>query len=244
MSDNWKQQNKRYVLLTLDQQEEVLDGYQGDLAVEIDQGGLYSRNPTVHKWKVTYRLLVLRELASWRFCDLMKQALYLERGHFHAGESILIRSSLETLALLIFCSQKMENVMKSGDGFHQLSKKTTDLLMGSKGQQTNYKSINVNDFLKAASKDYPEIRRAYDELSETTHPNFDGLFRRYSTISKNGTVTKFSNQSSEIYKNAQPSLISLILVIFEMEYNDRWITAFKGFETWIVENDQKLENTK
>lgn len=231
-------------MLSLQQIEECIDAYQDTLCKEVDVGGLFARNKIAHKWKVTYRVLLLRELVSWRFCDLMKQSVLLEKNNYFLGSRIIIRSGIETLTMLIYCTQKMENIVRVGSGFHEFSQKTTKLLLGSKDERTNFSSINIMDVLKTSAKKYPELLRAYDDLSEVTHPNWDGMSYIYSDVYEKGMVTRFTNDTGRKYKDSQLAILSLLCSIFEIEYNDSWIKAFDAFELWIIDNDTKLEKTK
>ena len=214
------------------------------LCPKIDMGGLYSRNNTAHKWKVTLRTIVLRELVSWRFFDLLEQVVELEKMKHLLGLRILLRSSIETLALLVYSNQKMENIIRTGDGFHEYSKKTVNLLVGSGNEYTEHKSVNVLDVLKKCKSQYPEILRAYDDLSETVHPNWDSLMRVYSKVDKKEFITYFDNHVEEQFGSSQLALIKLLLGIFDEEYNERWCENFGKFEAWIELNDEKLEASK
>lgn len=228
-------------MLDLDQLTHALRSYREGLCKEIDAAGLISRNDTAHKWKVTYRTIVLRELVSWRFVDLLSQALILEKLGKHVGSRILIRASIETLAMMLYTIRKMESIVRTGDGFHQYSDKTTRLLIGSRNEHTKYEAISILDILQVASKKHPELQRAYDELSETAHPNWDGLSRMYSEVSEKGMVTSFTDDTGRIYKKSQLPTVALLCSVFEIEYNDAWSAAFDDFENWIEKNDKKLE---
>lgn len=231
-------------MLTLEQLEEAIGAYRDGLCPEIDAGGLFQRNKTAHKWKVTYRTIVLRELVSWRFVDLLHQATLLERSKAFVGSRIIIRSAIETLSTLIYSARKMENIVRTGSGFHEYSKKSVNLLLGSKDQRTKHNAINVMEVIQLASKQYPELQQAYDDLSETAHPNFDGMMYVYSVVSDRGMNTKFTSDVSRIYESSQLAIISLLCLIFEQEYNDAWPTAFEKFEAWVEANDEMLEATK
>lgn len=237
--DGWLELN-----LTLDQLEQVIGAYEESLCPELDAGGLYARNNTAHKWKVTYRTIVLRELVSWRFVDLIKQALLLEKaGHF-IGSRVLIRSAIETLALLIYSVRKMENIVRTGNGFHEYSQKSVNLLLGSKASDSSHVAVNVMEVIKHASKKHSELMTAYETLSETAHPNFDGLSWAYSNVADQGMHTKFGCYSGGVYGKSQGPIILMLLGIFEAEYNDSWPAAFDKFESWIEANDKKLEATR
>lgn len=228
-------------MLDIDQLEYALNSYRENLCKEIDVGGLFARNNTAHKWKVTYRTIVLRELTSWRFVDLLSQAVILEKIGKHVGSRILIRASIETLSVMLYTIRKMENIVRTGDGFYQYSDKTTRLLIGSRNEHTKHEAINILDIVTVASKKHPELQRGYDELSETVHPNWDGFSRMYSEVSERGMVTAFTDNSGRIYGKSQLPIITLLCSIFEVEYNEVWPDAFDNFESWIEKNDKKLE---
>lgn len=231
-------------MLTIEQADELIEAYRGSLCSEIDAGGLLARNCTAHKWKVTYRTIILRELVSWRFVDLLQQAILLEKSKGFVGSRILIRSAIETLSVLIYCVRKMENIVRTGEGFHEYGQKTVNLLLGSRDQRTKHNAINVLEVTKLASKQYPELQKAYDELSETAHPNFEGMMNMYSIVSDRGMNTKFTNDASQIYERSQLSTIAFLCLIFEHEYNDAWSAAFEKFEAWTEANDASLEASK
>lgn len=137
----------------------------------------------------------------------------------------------------------MESIVKTNSGFDEYSKKTENLLLGSRDGQSKHQSINVNTVLDYASKKYPELKRAYAELSETAHPNRDGLSYSYSIVTDKGMNTKFTDNVGRVFKDSQTPLISLLCLIFENEYNDSWINAFDAFEAWIEANDSQLEGS-
>jgi len=61
--------------MRIDQLDELIAGWHMSLCPHIDSAALISRNNTAHKWKATYRSIVLRELVCWRFTDLLAQVL-------------------------------------------------------------------------------------------------------------------------------------------------------------------------
>lgn len=224
--------------------EQALQEWQSSLCAEVSVGGLYKRNPVVHKWKVTYRSLVVRELASWRLLDLLRQAFDLEKARHVLGARIILRSAVETLALLIFSNQKMETIVATGKGFHEFSNTTSRLLLGSKNKTTGVEAINILTVLDRCDRRYEGIRRLYDDLSETAHPNWQGICAGYSVHDNNEFETRFENRWSEIHGESQHGIILLLMEIFEHEYNEKWPENFDNFETWIQENDDMLESSK
>ncbi|QKS29384.1 MAG: hypothetical protein HT579_10990 [Candidatus Accumulibacter similis] len=208
---------------------------------EIDVGGLFTRNAVVHKWKAPWRLLLLREAASWRLCELAQQSLDLSRAGSTLGARILLRSAFETLALLIFSAQSMRSVVSGALSFNEFSKKTSNLLQGSRDKSTPFESINILAALKVADKRYPGLESWYADLCETAHPNFQGMIHGYSTSDPKEYVTQFKSRWTELYGALHESALQACLVVFEAEYNQEWVAAFEALERWIEENDEELE---
>jgi hypothetical protein len=60
--------------------EHALGRLKGSLLPSFEIGGLFSRNPTAHKWKATFRSLLLREAVFWRLEDLLRQSYAASAG--------------------------------------------------------------------------------------------------------------------------------------------------------------------
>ena len=84
----------------------------------------------------------------------------------------------------------------------------------------------------------------YDDLSESAHPNWEGLCNGYSTINRDEYETVFSNRWMELHGDKHPDLIVLCIRTFYDEYNDVWDQLFTQLEEWIEANDVELEKTK
>lgn len=120
--------------------EQALDEWKQSLLSKLEHAGLYARNPTTHKWKALFRSLVLRESVAWRAHDLLVQAHALHNAGHTLGSRILIRSALETLAVLNYLNQMTARVLAGSEGFHQFSLKTSRLLLGSKDKTTKHEA--------------------------------------------------------------------------------------------------------
>jgi len=65
--------------------EKIVAHWQTSLCKSVDLGGLIARDPIAHKWKATYRIIVLRELSFWRVTDLINQMVILSKGKHTLG---------------------------------------------------------------------------------------------------------------------------------------------------------------
>ena len=59
-----------------------------------------------------YRSIVLRELIFWRVTDLLNQMTALANAGHVLGVRILLRSTIETLGILIYLNQKTRAVLE------------------------------------------------------------------------------------------------------------------------------------
>ncbi|MCI0349735.1 MAG: hypothetical protein L0Z53_09945 [Acidobacteriales bacterium] len=223
---------------------QALDAWRQSLCKEVAVGSLYSRNPIAHKWKATYRSLVIRELVFWRLHDLLDHALLLGRSGGILGCRILLRSALETLAILIYLNRKMAAVVSGSESFHVFADLTTQLMLGSRDGSTPVQSINILTVLSWCERQYPGIEAVYNELSESAHPNYQGVCSGYSRIDEKNYVTQFGSRWPEFHGATWESLIVLTMEIFESEYNKEWLLRFEALEKWIEANDPTLEATK
>lgn len=142
---------------------------------------------------------MLRETVNWRLYDLIFQSFTLHKQGHGLGSRILLRSAFESLATLIYLNQLMQMVVDGHLPFHEFGEKTPTLLVGSRTTETKKKSINVLTVLKKCDNRYPGLRAFYEELSESAHPNYEGLCLGYSEIDRNKHETSFSSKWMELF---------------------------------------------
>lgn len=220
--------------------EQALADWQNSLCQEIDIGRWRARNPVAHKWKATFRSLMLRESVSWRLHDLLKQSLALHGAGHILGARILLRSSFETLAILIYLNQMTAKVVAGMLSFHMFGEKTSQLLLGSKDQSTTHAAINILTVLGHCDMRYPGIVQWYSGLSESAHPNYEGVCVGYSKADANNYVTTFSNRWENLYGRTHLMGIRACMSMFDAEYNEVWTAQMENLEHWIESNDVML----
>jgi len=224
--------------------DKMLAEWKASLCESVDIGGLYSRNPIAHKWKAPYRSLTLREIVAWRTQDLLEQSLLLYETNHILGARILLRSAFETISALIYLNQLTRKVLSGKLDFHEYSKKTAILLLGSRDCSTMHTAINIVTVIEKCDARYPGLKDLYASLSESAHPNYEGTCIGYSIVDKNNDVATFSNRWKEMYGKNHIQNIDLCSTIFYCEYNEEWPDVFEKLEVWIEQNDDKLEATK
>jgi hypothetical protein len=187
---------------------------------------------------------VLRELVFWRFTDLIAQAAHLIRAQHILGARILIRSAIETLAILIYLNQRTNAVVGGTASFFDFAEMTSRLMLGSRNQTTKLEAINILSVLEKCEKQYPGMVKVYADLSESAHPNYDGVTAGYSVINEKEYRTDFKNRWAGQTGESELKLLEICARTFEDEYNEVWSTLFEKLERWLVENDATLEEQK
>jgi len=224
--------------------EKTLQNYRKSLLKKIPLASLYSRSKVAHKWKLTYRLIVLREAISWRFVDILTQAYDIGIKGMIVGSRILVRSALETVCLLIYMNKKMQSVIEEKMSFDDFEDITTRLLLGAKNIDRMPNPVNVMTLIDNSESKYPGIRKIYDDLSETTHPNYCGVCDGYTNLNQQEYETEFGIYWEERYGKQHKVAIEICLQIFEEEYNNEWKRRFEQLEKWLEKNDNKLERQR
>lgn len=224
--------------------EQNLANWKNSLLSRIPVGGLLSRNPVAYKWKPAYRVWMLREAVFWRLNDLVTQSYALhEQGH-GLGARILLRAAVESLATLIYVNQLIRQVLEGRLSFHDFGIKTATLLLGSRDGSTKHQSINIMTVLEKSNKRYPGIVKLYSILSESAHPNYEGMVVGYSTVDHDEYETHFSNRWMELHGERHLESLELCMGAFHYEYNDIWPDLMDKLEDWLETNDAELESTK
>ncbi len=221
-----------------------LSRWQETSLTSLSIAGLFSRNPTAYKWKAPFRSWILREAVCWRLQDLLHQSVVLYELNHGLGSRVLLRSGFETLAVLIYLNHITRQVLDRELNFHDFSEKTTSLTTGSKDGSTETSAINVLTMLDRTDKRYPGIRKVYDSLSESAHPNWEGLCWGYSKIDHDEYETHFVNRWMDLYGAQHLDSVELCMQTFHYEYNEVWTELMGRLEIWIETNDAELETTK
>lgn len=206
--------------------------------------GLIARSSIVYKWKAPHRCLLIRESVFWRLHDLLEQSVLLYEVSKTLGARILLRSSFETLAILIYLNEHILKVVNNELNYHEFSNKSSTILLGSRDGSTNHSSINIITILDKCDRLYPGIKEMYAGLSESAHPNYEGLCKGYSQINHDEYETNFRNLWAENYEQVHLGAVRLCIETFLYEYDDLWPKRMKELEKWLVQNDDFLEATK
>lgn len=218
----------------------ALDQWQAALCKEVPVGGVFARDPDVHRWKAPLRSLILREATSWRAHDLLQQAVLLSEARHLLGARILVRSAIETLATLAYLNQITRAVVAEDIPYSDFSDKTVRLLLGSKNKSTSAESINIITVLGKVEKRIPGLMDVYADLSESAHPNYDGTAKGYGTVDHAEFTTCFSNKWAQDYGPGFESFVRVTAHLYQVEYDEEWAAAWEALEAWMRAYPDKL----
>lgn len=224
--------------------EQTLAVWRSSLVPAIPIGRLRARNPVAYKWKASFRTWLLREATFWRITDLLTQSKKLFDDGHGLGARILLRSGFETLATIVNLNQLISDVLTHSLEFHEFSKKTSVLLLGSRDGSTDLVAINILTILQKCEKRYPGLSKLYGSLSESAHPNSEGLLLGYTQHGSDLYEINFSNRWMQVYGRSYPDTLILCMETFLYEYNEVWPERIDALEAWLENNDVTLEATK
>ena len=223
--------------------EQNLPRWRASLMQNIPVKELLYRNPIAYKWKSTFGCWYLREATIWRVTDLLTQSYALHQQNHGLGSRILLRSSLETLATLIYLNHIMRSLIDGELCFQKFGEKTSVLARGSRDKSTDIPAINILTMLEKSNRRYPGLRQHYDALSESAHPNHEGLLRGYSKIDHVEYIVHFSNRWAELYGDSHLGMMETCMETFLYEYDVEWACLIEKMENWLNVNDADLEAT-
>lgn len=225
----------------MENSRDQLERWKQSLCKDVSVGGLISRCPIAHKWKAPYRSIVVREALLWRMHDLGQQTLLLAQHNHILGARILLRSAVETLGILIYLNQKTKAVLAGTLTFFDFEEITKQLLMGSKNGATSFAAVNILTVLSQADKVHPGLEGMHKRLSESAHPNYDGVLYGYSSTDPDNYETSFVNNWLQFFGPEQAPGMAFVFAVFEHEYNDVWHEQLEQLEDWLRVNDAALE---
>ncbi len=228
----------------MDTPELILQRWKASLPRQVSVGEALAKNAVAYKWKAPYRSLVLREALFWRTCDALVQAQLLHEHHHTLGSRLLLRSALESVAVLAHLNQITRQLLDGVLAFDAFDHKTRLLLLGSRDQNTRYESVNVMTILKHVDKTYPGVLSVYNTLSESAHPNFEGVCFGYSEVDHESDETSFLVKLYEMWADRHDSLFLLVSGVFEYEYNEVWAPQLELLEAWLGKHDSELKSSE
>ena len=188
--------------------------------------------------------MVLRETLFWRMHDLGQQILLLNQHQHLLGARTLLRAAIETLAILIFLNQRTAAVVTGEFSFFAFDALTKQLLLGSRAQGASHMAINILTVLEKAERQHEGLKSMYERLSESAHPNYDGVLYTYSSSDPEKYETNFSNRWAKLFGPEQEPAMTFIFAVFEHEYDKVWPESFEKLEGWLRDNDAQLEQQK
>ena len=117
----------------------------------------------------------------WLISDLSENAIKLMENYSIVCAIILIRASIECVALIHYLLIKVEKSIEEKT-INDLDDNLMKLLLGERIPKASIQSINILKLIDYLNKDAPGVRQYYDNLSEFAHPNWSGSFGSYGNI--------------------------------------------------------------
>ena len=115
---------------------------------------------------------------------------------------------------------------------------------GTRNDSTTPAAVSIMTALENTGQKHPEITVTHLLLSESAHPNSDGVLFGYSSSNPKLYETNFANHWEARLGGIQDPATAIVFSRLEMEYTDVWPMTLEKFENWLEENDARLETEK
>lgn len=179
-----------------------------------------------------YKLQVIKASQLYRNHELASSILIAFNSQSYSAAAILVRSLLESSALLFYIGKKINGTIES-NSTGDIDSILMSVLMGYSGdkkEKSKAKPIQVLTAVDHAEKKVPGYRREYDHLSDYTHPNWFGSHNMYAKIKDGEYITEFDaslNNSKTSWSLIYPPLfLSLVLLIHSCDWIDNLTPEF------------------
>lgn len=161
----------------LERTVELIERFEASLPDRVDPAGM------THKSKLPFKIMSLRELLIHRVTVLSRSALEQYKQELRVPAFILIRSVVETTAVLSRLTSELESFLESKDIDTLDEFLIKGLDGGRKGdERATVASINVMTLVNHMDKQFEGFRNMYDVLCEYAHPNFMGTLDSFGRL--------------------------------------------------------------
>jgi hypothetical protein len=219
---------------------EILDRWRASLSHEIPVAALLARCPIAYKWKAPFRCVVVREALLRRILALGESIVVLTNQKHHVGARILLRGAVEATALLEYIVQRMDALIKGSIEWEKFDELTMRLIVGRR-DFGDVEAVQILNAVRDAEKTYPGLKEIHDRLSETVHPNYDGVVGSFVKMDHEEHVAHLGDFAEERFGRVLVPYAGYTLTAFQDSYNNRWVVAIERLEQWLRDNDDRLE---
>jgi hypothetical protein len=162
--------------------------------------------------KLPFKAVSIKRLLYYRLTELCGVAVNLfQKGNFTSA-IIITRSALETLAIVFYVYEKIDQVVDSGI-LGDIDETMMRILFGCKNRSLPMEAINVLTAIEHLDRRLGNdkiFRNYYDTLSETAHPNYFGMLGAYGDVDELTKTIKLRKGNQEAGMLATLPLITIL----------------------------------
>lgn len=212
------------------------------LRPEVSIDSLRARCEVAHRWNATFRTVLLREVSMWRMQRLGSSFVHLMDSGEVMSARIILRSAIETAAVLAYSNKKMSDLIEGKLHFSEFNEVTKCLLLGGRADGDLFEAKSVITIVNHFAKNHDVVKQGYERLSEDVHPNACGMILSHGDYDSENQSFGFHRKidESDAAINHTLSLADLTFILYEMNYVETWSDCFVGLERWLEENDKTL----
>lgn len=171
--------------------------------------------------KIPFKILSIKEIFLHRTFDFAVSSRLLFENMRIVPAILLVRSIMETNAIIYRINDLSMNAIKSNDP-KDLDDEAMLVLCGTRDpKELEFKSKNILGYIEKIQKSYSDYKYIYDTLSEFVHPNHDGCLGAYGQVDEKAKITYlgFNKEYNHFIHLETVRFLLLNLELFQEEYD-------------------------
>ena len=170
------------------------------------------------KSKLPWKAASLSALCFYRIVELGEVSVDLYERRLPVSAFLITRSAMETTAILYWLYEKLTKAVENNNK-EEVSQFLDKAMLGSKNKLSPLDSYNSLTAIDKVEKIHEGFRENYDSLSETSHPNWQGLLCPYGKIDEDKKCLRLENNSQRLPINAGLAGLLSALCFFKLYYS-------------------------
>lgn len=166
------------------------------------------------KAKIPSKVHLARETIGYRVLNLSETAYDLIQKDEFVPALILIRSILESTAVLYTIKENVANCLEK-ENIGDFDDTIMRVIFGSRDKSTSLEAVNVLTMIDKWDKKTKLVRKIYNDLCEFSHPNCSGVEASYGIIDKEKLLVKLGKNTN---RNSYPFDLAITSLDIVLEY--------------------------
>ncbi len=175
-----------------------------DLSKLLEISRVISENYSQENMPISFLWLFLMGIMNKTY-ELTETIIWSLENKRPQTSAFMTRGLIETLSFMYCWDKKIVNVLNPTE----LDQITKEAIMGGRNEGAPYKAVSIKTCIEKASKEFPDIMKRYNDLSEMVHPNSKSHFYIFQPKDDVQQIAEFSFPFYDFKENDQKATINV-----------------------------------